>query len=238
MTLRILDGGKHSTTSNGTLEANRPTLNTYRPVSEIPIQWKGPARLNERLLMLDIPVFYATRGEHTKRVAEFIANAIWQRGYVARAIDIRHVDDARLSRAQAVVLGGSLQNGRGPRQIARFVKRRRDSLQRIPSAFFSVSEEAASQDREKKQQAIDNIDSFLARVPWRPELRASFGAASPRTEGVWPSRILRRVLTKQSRQSTSTSVAPDLTNWSTVTDFAHTLVHTAEERLRSRVADA
>src|SRR5437870_3834359 len=87
-----------------------------------------------------VAVLYATREGQTRRVAEHVAATLRSRGLDA---DVKNVADqgaeADLSSYAGAILGASVHVGRHEREMVRFVKHHLAELERLPTAFLSVT---------------------------------------------------------------------------------------------------
>src|SRR5688572_14877990 len=107
--------------------------------------WIGMAN-TQRTLVCDVPVFFATSEGQTRRIAERLASLLHEQGFESRAIDVSGPDAASIDWGcvRGVILGASLHAGRHQKAADRFVRTNTAALNRVPSAFFSVSLSAAS----------------------------------------------------------------------------------------------
>lgn len=83
-----------------------------------------------------ILVAYATRAGSTGEVAQAIAETLRQAGL---DVDLRPVRDVHdVSPYRAVVLGSPIRVGRWMPEAMKFLQRHRESLSRVPVAYFTV----------------------------------------------------------------------------------------------------
>jgi menaquinone-dependent protoporphyrinogen oxidase len=118
------------------------------------------------------------------------------------------------------MVGASLIAGGHQPYIARFIKRHRHTLNRLPSAFFSVSGSAGSKEITERETAQRIMNEFLAKCDWRPWSRKTFGGAIAFTKY---NPILRWMIRRISRKEggpTDTTRDFELTDWSAVEQFA------------------
>jgi menaquinone-dependent protoporphyrinogen oxidase len=69
----------------------------------------------------------------------------------------------------AIIVGGSVHAGEYRSAVRKFVKRNRELLERIPSAFFSVSLTAADADAEAAAETQMTLEKSFCETGWRPE---------------------------------------------------------------------
>lgn len=117
--------------------------------------------------MKPIAILYATREGHTHRIAEHIASALRARGLPADLLDVVALGGLfSPERHAAALLAASVHGGRHEPEMAAFVKRHRDELESVPSAFVSVSlSEAAVEDEARdpgvRREAGDDVRAML-----------------------------------------------------------------------------
>ena len=186
-------------------------------------------------------VLYGTNYGHTKKVATRIANLIEEDGAVVSCLDVRRLpSDASLDAYDAVIVGASLIRGRHQRAVKEFIGAHHNILNRMPSAFFSVSGSAASPDERGRADARRCAEDFLRATHWRPAMTELIGGAIAYTKYGPVLRWIMKQIAKRNGGPTDTSCDHELTDWAQVARFAShfTLVldqasaSTAESSLR------
>lgn len=120
-----------------------------------------------------------------------------------------------------VVVGSSVIVGKHRKPIAQFVKRHAEALNRLPSAFYSVSGSAGSTDPRQQSDARLLMEKFLVGNGWNPDLTTTMGGALAYTRySPFIRWIIRRIARKQGGPIDTTR-DHELTNWEHVEDFAH-----------------
>jgi menaquinone-dependent protoporphyrinogen oxidase len=122
----------------------------------------------------------------------------------------------------AAILAASVHLGRHEREMAAFVKRHRDELTRLPSAFLSVSlsaagaedDKASSQQRAESAADVDRmLSAFFHETGWLPDRILPVAGALRYTKyGL----LLRWIMMRKARKagaSTDTSRDHALTDW-------------------------
>ncbi|MCU1340265.1 MAG: protoporphyrinogen oxidase [Bryobacterales bacterium] len=122
--------------------------------------------------MEPILVLYATHEGQTQRIAEHIAASVRVHGRLANVLNAAHIPDGfSLDAYAAAIVAASVHGGRHEKEIVRFVKDHVKELERIPTAFLSVSlseagaEDAMAPPENRARSAADAtrmIDEFLA----------------------------------------------------------------------------
>jgi menaquinone-dependent protoporphyrinogen oxidase len=170
--------------------------------------------------MARILVLFATSHGHTRDIAWAIERHFRLRGHGVDLVDIRQgePDPAEYDLA---VLGSRVELGRHARAIRRYIRRHRDALGRIPSAFFSVSMSAAGGE--------DHSIAGLTRdTGWRPGRAAAFAGGLPYTQYNPLLRFIMKRISAKAGHTTDTSRDHDFTDWAAVRAFAEDLAQAAE----------
>jgi len=85
--------------------------------------------------MTKILIPYGTTEGQTAKIAEFIADVIRGQGDEVEAVDIRKVQYAIPVGYDGVIVGASIHLGKHDKHVVEFVRKNRDILERLPSAF-------------------------------------------------------------------------------------------------------
>lgn len=137
--------------------------------------------------MKPVLVLYATREGHTRHIAEHLGATIAARQRLFDLVDAAHIPHRfSLENYSAAILAASLHLGKHEPEITKFVKRHLGELQRLPTAFLSVSlSETTVEDanappdkRAAAQVAVQrSIDEFLDETGWHPSHIAAVAGA-------------------------------------------------------------
>ena len=178
--------------------------------------------------MTKILIGYGTTEGQTARIAEYIADVIRGQGHEAQVLDLKRSKDVPLDRTDAVVIGGSIHMGKHEDSVGDFVRKNRGALERLPSAFFSVSL-AAHGDMENARAYVEN---FEQQTGWRPTQVGYFGGALLyRQYGLIKRLMMKKIVRdKPGNLSLDTSRDHEYTEWDDVRRFA-------EDFLRRLVSD-
>lgn len=184
----------------------------------------------------EVPVFYATSEGQTRRIAERIASEIARAGFTSRAIDMASptADALDWTGVAGTVVGASIHMGKHQPSADRFVRHHLLNLNRVPSAFFSVSLSAASKNPAEVQAAELIANRFPAERGWTPKAVVSVaGRLAYRQYGFVIRWIMKRIAKKEGAP-TDTSRDYELTNWEQVDGLARDLA----ARIHRRVSAA
>ena len=180
----------------------------------------------------DVPVFYATTEGQTRLIAERLAGELRSHDLTSEAIDVGGTDAARIdwTRVRGVIVGASVHMQRHQRRAYRFVGAHIDDLNRVPSAFISVSLSAASWNPDEKTAAQRIAEAFPAYQGWTPALVSSVAGALAYTQyGFFKKRLLQRIARKEGAP-VDASRDYEFTNWEKVDRLACALIGLIHER--------
>jgi len=133
-----------------------------------------------------------------------------------------HDKDIPCEKFQGIILGSSLRYRRYADSIGQFIHQHEAYLERVPSAFYSVS---LGDIKGWKFGVKWCLDSFLGKYKWQPKLIGRFGGALKYTqyEDKWMKRGMLWGAAIMGHP-TDTSRDHDLTNWNDVSRFADQFV--------------
>ena len=89
--------------------------------------------------MPTILIPYGTTEGLTARISEYVADVARSQGHEAKAVDIKGSGAPDPDGYDAVIVGASIHMGKHEEYVLDFVTENREALERLPSAFFSVS---------------------------------------------------------------------------------------------------
>jgi menaquinone-dependent protoporphyrinogen oxidase len=180
----------------------------------------------------DVPVFYATTEGQTRRIAERLAAELRNHDLTSEAVDIDSPEAAHVdwTCVRGVILGASIHMQRHQRRAYRFVGAHVDDLNRVPSAFYSVSLSAASSNPDERTAALRIAETFPAYQGWTPALVASVAGGLAYTRyGFFTKRMMQRIARKEGAPMDA-SRDYEFTNWEKVDRLACALIGLIHER--------
>ena len=146
-----------------------------------------------------ILVAYASTHGQTQSIASRIQQSLERRGIQVTLANLKEGPAPALDQFDGVVVGASvIARGHQP-AVADFIRERRDALNAMPTAFFSVSASAGSSLEKGRAAARRVRDTFLVETGFRPALTECVAGAI----------------------STDTSRDHEYTDWHQVEAFAH-----------------
>ena len=162
--------------------------------------------------MSKLLVVYGTSEGHTRKVGERIGAVARDLGFVA------HVHDAALEPAidpgcDAVIAAASVHQTRHQESVIRFAREWRDTLRRLPTAFFSVSLAAAFPGHAHHDEAMGYVDAFIEESGWRPGRVHLVAGALLYTRYDFLKRTVARLIATQAGALTDTARDVEYTDW-------------------------
>ena len=168
-----------------------------------------------------ILIIHGSRYGQTAKIATRIAKVLEYehfRASIKAAEEVREPID--LARYTGVIVGAPVLVSKHPRAARRFVITHRAALDKMPSAFFSVSGSAAGQELSQQANALRMLDEFLELTRWHPTRTASFAGAMAFTRYNFFVRWAMKRIAKKAGVSTDTSRDHEFTDWHAVERFA------------------
>ena len=181
--------------------------------------------------MTKIYIAYATTEGQTAKIAEYIAGVARANGCEADAVDIGASDGRIPSGYDGVIIGSSIHVGKHDKVASEFVRRNREDLNHVPSAFFSVSLSAHGDE----ENAEKYVKDFEEDTGWHPARVGIFGGALPYTQYGFFKRHMMKSIAGHMPGQLDTDISRDYvyTEWDGVERFAEHFV----EELAPTVAD-
>lgn len=144
-----------------------------------------------------ILVGYASIEGQTRKIAGEIAARIEADGDRALLLDIASLEEYGIGHPQAAILCAPIHAGNYPKVFLDFVKREKDWLNSVPSAFVSVSLLIVSDVEEECAEARGFVDVMKRETGWVPNLVHHAGGALRYTEYDFFKRWMMQRMAKQ-----------------------------------------
>ena len=174
-----------------------------------------------------IHIAYATKEGQTARIADYIAEVVHAHGHQADIVEIAHAKDGVPAGYDGVIVGSSIHMGKHDKHATGYVRHNRETLEKVPSAFFSVSLAAHGDEAE----AAGYVEAFENETGWHPAQMALFAGALPYTRYGFLKRHLMKKIAGDKPGSLGTDTSRDYvyTEWDEVSRFTEAFL----ERLPS-----
>lgn len=175
--------------------------------------------------MQNIAIVFASKNGQTRKIAHTMLEQLAKRGVAAQLHDLSQPKRPQLgAHIDGIILGGPVYIGKFPRRLERWVRNHHDRLRNHPTAFFSVSMNAADNRPEMRSADDQLLEKFLEHTGWIPGYVASFAGAIKYREYSW---VVRRIMAKKSAEAgvkTDTNVDYEFTDWPAVKDFVNDFI--------------
>lgn len=166
-----------------------------------------------------ILIAYDTTEGQTRKIAQFMGDAVRRAGRDVQVVDIRRPPSGfALDGFDAVLVGASIHLGKHSGRLLKFVRRHQVRLKAVPSAFFSVSLSAAGSDKEKND-ARRFVEELLRQSEWSPAVKAAFAGGLMYREYGLLKRWMMKKIAKGGGKDTDTSKNHEYTDWTAVERF-------------------
>ena len=164
-----------------------------------------------------IYIAYATKEGQTAKIADYIAEVVRAHGHHAYTVDIGHTKDGVPAGWDGVIVGSSIHMGMHDKHATQYVRDNLQALEKVPSAFFSVSLAAHGDEAE----AAGYVEEFETETGWRPAQVALFGGALAYTHYGFLTRHLMKKIAADKPGNLGTDTSRDYvyTEWDGVTRF-------------------
>ena len=179
--------------------------------------------------MKPVGIFYATREGQTRRIADHVAGRLRDHGVAARVRNVQDLPGAlTLGKYAAVVLAASVHAGEHESEMVRFVKKHRAELERLPTAFLSVTLSEAGAEKkdaspeEQARFAADvrkMLDHFFEQTGWHPQRVKPIAGALLYTKYSIIVRFIMKRIARQAGAATDTSKDYEYTDWAALSQF-------------------
>lgn len=167
---------------------------------------------------MKILLVYGTTEGQTARISDFIGDVLRDHGHDVTTIDVKEMAGTIPDGYDAAILGASIHMGKHDKLVVDLVRSNRDTLARIPSAFFSVSLAAHGDTAE----AEGYVEQFEEETGWRPDKVALFEGALLYTRYGFVKRHVMKKIATDKPGGLGTDLSRDYvyTEWDGVKRFA------------------
>ena len=170
--------------------------------------------------MKSVLVVYGTTEGQSRKIAEFIADALRQRG-----VKVELVDSASEAAVQvqpvhsAAIVCSSIHQRRYQAPLLRFVKENRDWLTGLPAAFVCVSLAVLLQDGQSAEEQRTIEQAFYRQTGWTPAITHHVAGALRHPEQDYLKRLIMRLIAKHQGGDADTSRDREYTDWDDLVRF-------------------
>lgn len=174
-------------------------------------------------------IAYDTTEGQTRKIAQYMGEAVRRAGRDAQVTDIRRPPSGfSLDGFDGILVGGSIHLGKHCRHLSAFIRRHKAQLEAVPTAFFSVSLSAAGKEKQKAE-AERCLNEFLQQADWSPTIKTTFaGGLAYRKYGLLKRWIMKRIA-RDAGGDTDTSKNYEYTDWHAVDQFVQEFLAQLEQ---------
>ncbi|ELY45113.1 flavodoxin domain-containing protein [Natronorubrum sulfidifaciens] len=170
--------------------------------------------------MARVLVVYGSSEGQTASIAERIGDVLEAAGHDVVVVNTKH-PPAELDpgRYDGVIVGASVHMGSHQSSVESFVDKHSEALNRVPSAFFSVSLTAAHPDPDDREPAQEILEEFLTEADWEPNTTLLVGGALKYSEYGLLKRVVMRRIAGKAGGDTDTARDYEYTDWNELEAF-------------------
>jgi menaquinone-dependent protoporphyrinogen oxidase len=169
-------------------------------------------------------IVYATTEGHTRIISERITELALSNNIEVDLIDIVAYNQPLTKSWDTIIVGGSVHQGHHQMSLRAFVLDNLELLNRVYSAFFSVSLSAAVKDDMHQEEAHGYVTTFLHEVGWQPKITACFAGALTYSEYDYFKLMVLRLLARQVGSGIVQPHDVSYTDWQAVEAFVKTVL--------------
>jgi menaquinone-dependent protoporphyrinogen oxidase len=208
---------------------------SFQPLGPAHFSFSEPEQRQPGQPAKRVGVFFATREGHTQRIAERITSDLLALGFDVDLLPVRRRLPFGFSKYSAAILAASVHGGKHEKEMVQFVKDHRAELEKIATAFLSVtlSEAGAEMPDEtpgEHAKFVLDVDrmlgNFFEETEWVPTRTKPVAGALLYTKYNFLVRLVMRRIAKKAGASTDTSRDYIYTDWvgldKFVVDFSRT----------------
>jgi menaquinone-dependent protoporphyrinogen oxidase len=178
--------------------------------------------------MIRVLIAYGSSEGQTARIAEYLAGVIRDQGHDAFPVDTKRAGIPEPDGYDAVIVGASVHLGKHQSCVRDFVREHRSALERVPSAFFSVSLAAQDTTDAARREVRGYVEKFVQETGWRPGKVGLFAGALVYTKyGFFKRWVMKKIASSKGSPDTDTSRDYFYTDWADVRRFAEGFLETS-----------
>ena len=176
-------------------------------------------------------ILYGTKEGQTAKIADKIGEVVRHRGFQADIYDARKVPTTfQFDGYTGALVGSSIHMLQWSSPTIQFVRRYKTQLDKVPSAFFSVSMTAAGATPEERSKLDPYVQKFFDKSGWRPITVENFAGSLAYTKYGFFTRWLMQRIARSKGETTDTSHDVEFTDWEQVTKFADDFINKTENK--------
>jgi menaquinone-dependent protoporphyrinogen oxidase len=168
--------------------------------------------------MTRILIAYSTVDGHTRKICERMQRALEGRGHAVTLASLSAGERPDVNGFDKVIVGASIRYGKHRPEVFDFVRQHQQSLERKPSAFFTVNAVARKEGKDTPE-GNPYVKSFRKQTAWRPGLVGVFaGKIDYRRYGFLDRQVIRFIMWL-THGPTDPQACVEFTKWESVDAF-------------------
>jgi len=160
-------------------------------------------------------IVYGTTEGQTRKICEYLRDKAKDDGQEVTIVDSTG-PDVDPSSFDAVLIGGSLHAEKYQASVKHYVQEHHKTLNKMPTAFLSVSLAAIHDDPQYQKELTDITEAFLDKTGWKPTFVEQLAGALRYTKYNFWKKFIMRMIAQKSGGSTDTSKDVEYTDWNQV----------------------
>lgn len=167
-------------------------------------------------------IVYGTTEGQTRKICQYLHDKAIEHGHEVAILDSTG-PDINPDNFDAVLIGASLHANKYQSSIRHFIQEHRQTLNKKPTGFLSVSLTAIHDEPEYRKELEETTENFLDKTGWNPTLVEQVAGALRYTKYNFWKKFIMRMIAQKSGGSTDTSKDAEYTDWDQVDDLLNRL---------------
>ena len=168
-------------------------------------------------------VIYTSLEGQSEKIADYLAQQLSANGVPADTYNVvkNSHEEIVIESYDAVLVGSSMHYGHYDYRIRRLIRDNQTILQKLPTAFFSVSLGIQSEHLGDQHEVVKLTEEFLAELEFDPDATVYFAGALRYSKYGWlKKRMMRWIAGKSGEDDQDLGSDHEYTDWSKVDQFA------------------
>jgi menaquinone-dependent protoporphyrinogen oxidase len=169
-------------------------------------------------------IAYSTVDGHTLKICSHLKQLLEQMGHTAELVEINGASAFDPALFDQIVIGASVRYGKHRPEVYRFIDANRQTLERKPSAFFSVNVVARKAGKDTPE-SNPYVQAFRRRTTWAPKEVGVFAGKIDYPRYGFMDRHVIRLIMWLTKGPTDLTTCVEFTDWQVVEKFAQRVSH-------------
>jgi menaquinone-dependent protoporphyrinogen oxidase len=165
-----------------------------------------------------IGIIYSTTDGLTLKICQQISEYVENLGFKTDVIEISSFKHT-ITDYSKLIIGASIRCGRHNKKVTEFIKKYKNDLEQIETAFFSVNLVARKEDK-NTFDTNPYVVKFFDRLDWNPKIIDVFAGRLDYDSYSFFDRLMIRLIMKITKGPTKSDKPIEYTDWDRVKDFS------------------